>query len=202
LFRLIPGQPDGHAVMSISGLGLIGAEYPIPDRKIEPEITVGFTAYDGMMHPVHVRRDQYDPYYRIKPKRQTHIGMIEHSHAIENNFKQDHGQHRHAEQRHRQYLDEHGKQDFDRVETQAGRHINILVGMVYHMQPPQYRHGMKQYMLGVNDAVQYDDRDGNRSRMRYVQPVHHTEICLPGPDCGAHRPRGNQQPNQKYTDQR
>src|SRR3989344_3908855 len=48
---------DGHFLVALLGLILISAEEAIPPRKIEAEITVGFMIEDGVMHAVHVRRD-------------------------------------------------------------------------------------------------------------------------------------------------
>ena len=51
-------------------------------------------------------------------------------------------------------LDEQGKQDLDRVEAHAGRHVDVEVGVMHAVQPPQHRHRMEQHVLQIDGKIE------------------------------------------------
>jgi hypothetical protein len=54
-------------------------------------------------------------------------------------------------------LDEHRQQNLDRVETQPGADVELEVGVVHAVEPPQGRHRMEEDMLEIDREVEDDD---------------------------------------------
>src|SRR6516164_9999006 len=51
------------------------------------------------------------------------------------------------------------RRDLDRVKTHAGGHVELEVGMMHAMQPPQRGHGVKEDVLEIDREVEDHDRD-------------------------------------------
>jgi len=47
------------------------------------------------------------------------------------------------------------------VEAHARRRVEVEVGMMDHVQPPQQRHGVEHHVLEIDDEVQGHDREGH-----------------------------------------
>ena len=61
----------------------------------------------------------------------------------------------------RSRFDRGGQDNLKRVKTQPRGHVELKVGVMHAMQPPERRHGMKEHVLQVDGEVQEDDRDHN-----------------------------------------
>jgi len=85
----------------------IGPEQAVPDRQIESVVGVVLAPEHGMMHPVHVRRDDEEAQDPIEPARQRQIGVVEHGATIEDDFEQKHGEGRSADREHNHDLPQH-----------------------------------------------------------------------------------------------
>src|SRR5262249_52287175 len=125
------------------GLILVGAQEEIPPGKVEAEVAVCFPPQGGMVDPVHVRSDQHQAQQPVQPAGQAQVAVVEHGGGVEQYFKDEYGQGGGAQKDHNRQFDAPGKQDFQGVEAQPGRHIEIQVGMVDQMKPPEERHGME-----------------------------------------------------------
>ena len=44
------------------------------------------------------------------------------------------------------------------MEAHAGGHVEVEVGVMHAVQPPQHRHGMEQHVLQVDGEVEQDHR--------------------------------------------
>ena len=127
---------DGHAVVTCSGLRAVSAEQPVPPGKVETEVAVGFCADDRMMHAVHVRRHHQQAHDAVDWRRHAHVAVVEHRRGIQQRLEYQHRQRRCTEQGDDRELDEQGKQDLDRMEAHAGRHVDVEIGVVHAVQPP------------------------------------------------------------------
>ena len=157
-------ETDRHAVVPERGLRPVSAEQPVPPGQVETEIAVGFGRDVGMVDPVHVRRHD-DPAQRpVEPQGQAHIAVIEHGGAVQQYLENQHGHGRRPDDDNGGQLEQHRKQDLDRMEAGAGRHVEIQVGMVHAVQPPQRRHGVKHDVLEIDDQIEHDDRE------RHLEP--------------------------------
>ena len=52
------------------------------------------------------------------------------------------------------HLEQHRQHDLDRMETQPGGYIDVEVGVVHPVQPPQQRYFMKRHVLGVDREIE------------------------------------------------
>jgi len=69
-------QANDHAVMPGLGLGFIGAAELIPNGKIKTVITIGLILDNGMMHAVHIGRDDDSAQGFVEAKRELEISVI------------------------------------------------------------------------------------------------------------------------------
>src|SRR5690606_11552164 len=135
--RGIIHEPDPHGNMPVAGGGPIGAEKPVPERKAEAEIAVMLVGIDRMMHAVHVWRHNEAPQETVRPLAEPQIGVIENRRGIEENLEQDDGDHRRAKSRDCSHLDAHTDENFEWMEADACRRINMSVGMMDAVHPPE-----------------------------------------------------------------
>src|SRR3989344_1164721 len=128
LFRVAEiADADGHFLAALLGLILISAEEAIPPRKIEAEITIGLMVEDGMMHAVHVRRDDEPADNAIERDRHPHVAMVEHRRGVEQYLEHDHRERRRAQHHDHCELDEHGQDDLDRMKACASGDVKIEI---------------------------------------------------------------------------
>ena len=137
----------------------IGAEEPIPPRQGKPEVGVRLRRISGVMHTMHVWRDEDRSEQAIDRSGQPQVGVAEERAGIEQDLEQNDRRHRWPENRNRPRLEPHGEQHLDRVEAQPGGHIELGVRVVHPVHPPQQRHRVKQPVLEVNCEIQHDHRD-------------------------------------------
>ena len=57
------------------------------------------------------------------------------------------------------------------MEADAGGRVEVEVGVVDHVQPPQQRHGVEHHVLKVDDKVQCHDREGHGEPGRYADVI-------------------------------
>ena len=94
--------------------------------------------------------------------------MVEHRGGVEQHLEDQHCDCRRAERRDDAELDPHGQQNLDRMEAHAGGHVELEIGMVHAVQPPERRHRMEQHVLEVDGEIEKDHRgdDGEPGRRR------------------------------------
>ena len=141
----------------------IGPENPVPPRKIESEIGIGFVALDRVMHAMHIRRYDEPPKPTIHMLRNRDVAVIEHRGRIQNHFKCNHSGNGCAKcgdggdfyQCRDKYL--------QRMKTRAGGEIEIEVRVMHPMKPPQKRDRVKHHVLEVDDHVERNYREHERA---------------------------------------
>ena len=180
---------DGHALVALRGLGPIGAEQPVPPREIEAEIAVGLGPDDGVVDAVHVGRHHEPADQGVDGRGHAHIRVIEHRGGVEQDLENQHGQRRRADCRHHGELDQNGEHDLDRMEAHAGRHIDVEIGVVHAMQPPQHRHGVEQHVLEIDGKVEHQHRHQDRHALGQRQPIEETPAARLARKRHAHRRR-------------
>ena len=154
---------DRHALVAGCRLIPVGAEQAIPPRQIEAEVRVGLADHDGVVHAVHVRRDDQPSQHAVDPRRQPHVGVIEHRSCVEEDLEDQHRYRRRAKRRNDGELDHHRQHDLDRMKPRSRRHIELEIGVVHAMQPPKGWHRMEEHMLEIDDEIEHDHRDGHGS---------------------------------------
>ena len=157
---------DGHA-RGRRRLIAVGAEQAIPPGQVEAEVAVRLARSDRVVDAVHVGRDD-EPAQRAVDQRQAHVAVVEHRGGVEQHLEDQHGNRRRAERDDHGQLDHHREQDLDGVEAQPGGDVEVEIGVMHAVQPPQQRHGMEQHVLQVDGEVEQDDRDrdGDPGRQR------------------------------------
>ena len=90
-------------------------------------------------------------------------------HYVEQHLEDEHGDCRRPEQQDYRRFDAEGEHDFDGVEAQSGGHIDIQIGMVDHVQPPEQRNRVKDHVLEIDGQVQQDDRSQHGQPLRYCK---------------------------------
>jgi len=186
---------DGHAGMAAARLVAIGAEQAVPPAQVEAEVGIGLVVLDGMMHAVHVGRDDDPAQYAIERGRQADVAVIEHGRGIEQYLEDHHRDHRRAEHHDGGKLDQHGQDDLDGMETRTRRHVIVEVGMVYAMQPPQRRNGMDHDMLQPDHEVHGDHRQRRRDPERRLEMVEQAPAVFRAEGCQPDRRQGEKQAN-------
>ena len=83
--------------------------------------------------------------------------MIEHCRRIEHHLENQHCKCRRTERKDHGELDRHRQKYLDRMESGAGGHIEIEVGVVYAMQTPESGDRMKQHVLKKDGKIENDD---------------------------------------------
>ena len=95
----------------------------------------------------------------VEPRRQRHVGVVEHRGGVEQHLEDEHGERRNAERHHRRDLDRQREQDFQRMEAHAGGHVDVEIGVMHAVQPPQHRHVMKDDVLDVDDEIEREEAE-------------------------------------------
>ena len=80
--------------------------------------------------------------------------MIEHTRGIEEDFEEDNSQGRWTEKDDSNHLNPHRKEDLDGMESNPGSDIEIEVGMVDPVKPPEQRDEMEHGVLKVDDEIE------------------------------------------------
>ena len=133
-----------------------------------------------MVHAMHVGRDDDPAQHTVEPRRQAHIAVVEHRGGVEQHLEDQHRHGRRAEGGDDAELDTHRQQDLDRMEAHAGRHVELEVGVVHAVQPPQRRHRMEQHVLQVDGEIEQDDRGDDGKPGRRVQRVQESPAMFLG----------------------
>ena len=152
--------------MALARLIPIGSEQAIPPGEIESEVAVGLPRQNGVMHPVHVRCHQHPSQHPVQRPGKAHVAVVEHGRAVQHHFEYHHRHCRSAQHRDCGQLDPHGQHNLEGVKTHSGGHIEIQIGVVHPVHPPQQRHGMEHHVLKVDDQVQRRQRERHRYRER------------------------------------
>ena len=92
-------------------------------------------------------------------------------------------------------LDEHGEHDLDGVEAHARGHVDVEVGVVHAVQPPQRRHPMEHRHAGRRSRVEREEAASaaTEAARRAVEQPQPFARCI---DRHADRRNRNQQPHQ------
>ena len=86
-----------------------------------------------MVDPMHVRCHHQQPQYPVDSQWYMEIAVIEHSRAVQKDFKDDHSCRRCTQDRNGRCLNAHGDDDLDGVKTNACGEIIIQIRVVHHM---------------------------------------------------------------------
>jgi hypothetical protein len=96
---------------------------------------------------------------------------LKHQGGIEHYLEDQHGERRHAECCHRRHLDRERQQDFQGMETHAGGHVDIEIGVVHAVKTPQRRHVMEDDVLTVDHEIERDHPERERRPGRQCQQI-------------------------------
>ena len=135
------------------------------------------------MDAMHVRRHDEPAQDPIDFRGNADVAMVEHRGGIEQDFEDQHGRRRRPECCDHGELDPGRQQDFNRVKAQARGHVELEVGVMHAMQPPQRRHGVKEDVLQIDREVQEDDRKDNARPRRQRDDIEETKSVRLGNEC-------------------
>src|SRR6185503_20306122 len=85
--------------------------------------------------------------------------MIEHRRDVESDFKEQHGERRSAQRQDDEELDAERKENLDGMKTRTGGYIDVQIGMVHAVKPPENRGGVKEAVLEVNRQIEHEQRE-------------------------------------------
>jgi hypothetical protein len=86
------------------------------------------------------------------------------------------------------------------VKAQPCRRVEVEVGMVHPMQPPEPRHRVEHDMLEVDREVQQQHRDDDSHPDRHVDVVEQSPATVLGHDRKADRDDGKRKPQDDRVD--
>ena len=110
------------------------------------------------MDAVHIRGDDEPSKNAIQSEWKPKVAVVEHRGGIENDLEEQNGDHGRSEQEYHSELDGHGEQNLDGVEPEPGRYIELEVGVVHAMNPPECGNGVKQDVLTVDGQIEHEQR--------------------------------------------
>ena len=116
-------------------------------------------AMDGVVDAVHVGGDDERAQRPVGGRGQGEVGVVEHRHAVQDDLEGQDSPGRGAKGVDRADLDQHGEQDLHRVEPDGGSHVEIAVGMVDPVQPPEGWHLVHDHVLRPDQGVEDQDRE-------------------------------------------
>lgn len=152
-------ETDGHVSMAPFGLGTIGAAQTIPPGEVEAEITVGFAGDDRMMDAVHVGGNQKQPQQAVKSGRQLDVAVTEHGAGVQHHFEGEYRLIGGAENDDGGHFNEQRKYYFQRVKTVAAGDIQVKVGVVHPVQPPEKGGVVKQEVLKIDHKIEDNEAE-------------------------------------------
>ncbi len=79
------------------------------------------------------------------------------------------------------------------MKPHAGGHVDVEVGVVHPVQPPEHRHVVEDDVLHVDDEIEEDEADDRRQPAGQRKQVQQSPALLSRQQGGADRRRGNQQ---------
>ena len=177
---LIGRQADGHALMPGLRLRKIGPEQTVPERQVEAVVPVVLAIEHRVVHAMHVRRDDEEAQCPVEPCGERNVGVVEHGAGVENDLEQEHRERRSAERYDHGDLPQHGERDLDRVKAHRRGDVDIAVGVVHLMQPPEDRHFVRDEMLKPDGEVEHEQRDHELDPIRPVDLIEQAEPPLLG----------------------
>src|SRR5262245_27843513 len=136
-----------------------------------------------MMDAMHVRRHDKPAQDPIDLRRHADVAVVEHRGRIEQDLEDQHGRRGCPECCDDGEFDRRRQQDLDRVKTHAGGHVELEVGMMHAMQPPQRGHGVKEDVLEIDREVEDDDRDDNACPPRQRDQTEKTKSTRLDDEC-------------------
>jgi len=181
-------------------LGAVGVEKTVPDRQVESEVAVGFGLEDRVVNAMHVGRDHEPAQKSVQRGGDEDVAVVEHGGRIEQNLKKEDTRRRRADRRNRGKFNHERQEDFDGVKARAGGDIDIEIGMVHAMEPPQDRLVMKGPVLKVNHEIEHEDGSGDGNPARYRRNIEQTPAVILHPESEADRAGWNEEPHNDAID--
>jgi len=181
-------------------LSAVGTEKTVPDRQVESEVAVGFWPEDRVMNAMHVGRDHHPAKDSLQARRNEDVAVVEHGGGIEQNFKKEDAERGRTDGCDLAKFDCQREKDFDGMEARAGGDIDVQVGMVHAMKPPQDRLVMKDPVLNVDHQIEREpgSNDGNPARDRH--DIEQTPSVTLYPKSEADRAGWNEEPHNDAVD--
>ena len=140
--------------MTSLGLCQVGAKQSVPPGEVEAEVAVRLPELGRVMHPMHVGCHDQPAEPAIEPLGQCHIAVVEQCRHVQQHFEQHDSPHCRSQGGDHAQLEERRQQDLERMKARPGGDVEIEVGVVHAMQPPESRDGMKQHMLQVDCQIE------------------------------------------------
>ncbi len=134
-----------------------GAQNSIPPRKVEAEVLGHLADVYGVMYAVHVGCDDEPAEDAVQRQRNADVGVIKHRGQVQRGLADEHCQRASAQQNGGSHLDAHREDHTNGVETQAGRDVEVIVGVMYFVKTPEQRDDVEEPVLQINDQIHQQD---------------------------------------------
>ena len=138
------------------------------------------------MDAVHVGRDDKEAQHAVGRPGQVDVGVIEERGRVQHDLEQQHRDGRRAKGSDDGKLDAHRDHDLGRMKAQAGRGVEVEIGVVHAVQPPEPRHRMEHHMLEVDREVEQQHREHEGDPDRQLEVVEEPPAALLGHDRKPH----------------
>ncbi len=113
--------------------------------------------------------------------------MVEHGAGVEDHLEQEHRERWRAERHHHHDLPQHRERDLYRVKAHRRGHVDVAVGMVHLVQPPEERDFVGGQMLHPDGEVEREKRQDNLDPRRPGHVVEKPDLVLFSIECGGYR---------------
>ena len=140
---------------------------------------------------MHVRRHDEPTKGAIEVRRNEDVAVVEHRGRVEHNLEDQHGDGRRTQNHDDRQFDDHGEKDFNRVKTCACCDVEIQIGVVHAVQPPEGGHGVEHDVLEVDGEVEDQHRQQDRQPIRRRQTIQQPPAPLFGNERQTHSGRGD-----------
>ena len=97
-------------------------------------------------------------------------------------------------------LDRQGNENLERVEAHAGGDVDVEIGMMHAVQPPQHRHLVEHNVLSIDDEIEDQKAQHRGERGRQPGEMEQPPSALGREQRRAHRRGRNEDAHREHID--
>ena len=112
------------------------AVQPVPDVEHVGVIRIGLSMHDGVVNPVHSRRDDDPAQESFQPVREPRVAVVKRHRSLEGNLIHEHDARPRTDQGYACCSKYRAKQHLREVEANCGRYPEVEIGVVHVVEPP------------------------------------------------------------------
>src|SRR5579885_3904954 len=108
------------------------------------------------------------------------MAVVEHRAGTQPNLEYDDANRLRSERDHSAKLDQRREHDLDWMEAHPRGQIEIEVGVMHPMHPPERRYGVKHYVLEIDCQIEHNQRPDDFGNPRHRQAAQETPAAALG----------------------